>query len=568
MKNEKVEMTIDISNPHVYAVENLEVNIKLPSNFTIESSDMPEELPRLSAGETVIYHATAKCNADTSLYELSTVEQKYNPIVENQNTSTIEKRTSSIDGSPVTGDNDVIVIACILGLSLLLAVKSGRFNKKTMCVVLCLLLSSNMLPICTNAMDITLETLETQISQDTITLTTSIKFGKNNCSINADVRFSYQIQDAINEFEIDTDEDGIPDIFEKQMGFDPNSKDTDGDGLLDLFEYSSGILSVTLTDTDGNGINDFDEDSDFDGLTNGKEQELGTNPCSSDSDGDTLTDSEEISGQNIYITNPMKIDTDDDGLTDDVELLFGTDPTNPRTDGQTLDSERRFWQSTSKNSMDEGLLESKNWLLPSVSGEVTGLLDNQISLKKDETLSFAENRSVVSDVVEINTTCTEPLRVSFQYDDDYADNLQGLTVVCYQDENLVPIDVKVDTTYRTISGDYIGDGYYFVMNVEGFLKSIGIDTMESISYPELSEKIIKKPDEEATETSEDIIEESAEEATETSEDIIKESAEEATETSGDIIEESTEEATETSEDIIKESTEEATETSEDIIKES
>ena len=62
------------------------------------------------------------------------------------------------------------------------------------------------------------------------------------------------------------------------MGYDKNKKDTDGDGLNDGFEYKYLNTDVLKKDSDGNGISDADEDYDKDGVSNIKEQELGTNP--------------------------------------------------------------------------------------------------------------------------------------------------------------------------------------------------------------------------------------------------------------------------------------------------
>ncbi|GEM_PF-4563516 len=74
-------------------------------------------------------------------------------------------------------------------------------------------------------------------------------------------------------------------------------------------------------------------DTDNDGVTDAVEIELGTNPNLADTDGDGLTDNEEV---NIYNTDPLKVDTDGDGLSDKEEVkIYSTDPRNPDTDGDT-----------------------------------------------------------------------------------------------------------------------------------------------------------------------------------------------------------------------------------------
>ncbi|MBD5520240.1 MAG: VWA domain-containing protein [Lachnospiraceae bacterium] len=122
---------------------------------------------------------------------------------------------------------------------------------------------------------------------------------------------------------LDTDNDGIPDYLEDYFGTDKYKKDTDGDGMSDYIEIFLIDLNPTAIDTDGNGVNDGDEDADADGLSNLYEIEIGTNLIKADSDNDGLSDSEEI---NLYGTDPLKYDTDEDGVSDGKEVELGTNP--------------------------------------------------------------------------------------------------------------------------------------------------------------------------------------------------------------------------------------------------
>ncbi len=118
----------------------------------------------------------------------------------------------------------------------------------------------------------------------------------------------------------DTDRDGLPDGVERTIGTNPNYRDTDGDGLSDGFEVSES----------GPGTNPNDPDTDGDGLSDGYEYyRLGTDPTNVDTDSDGLTDKEEL----LYETDPTYEDTDCDGLTDGEEVALGTDPNNSDTDG-------------------------------------------------------------------------------------------------------------------------------------------------------------------------------------------------------------------------------------------
>jgi peroxiredoxin len=73
-------------------------------------------------------------------------------------------------------------------------------------------------------------------------------------------------------------------------------------------------------------------DSDDDGLTNAEEKELGTNPDKADSDGDGIDDADEIDDG----TDPLEADTDGDGLEDGEEGDYGTDALVADSDGDGL----------------------------------------------------------------------------------------------------------------------------------------------------------------------------------------------------------------------------------------
>ncbi len=92
--------------------------------------------------------------------------------------------------------------------------------------------------------------------------------------------------------------------------------DTDGDGLTDGEEAALGT-------------NPLSPDSDDDGLDDGTEVAMGLDPLDGDSDGDGLGDGEELAQ---WGTDPANPDSDDDGLSDPDELGLGLDPLDPDSD--------------------------------------------------------------------------------------------------------------------------------------------------------------------------------------------------------------------------------------------
>ena len=110
------------------------------------------------------------------------------------------------------------------------------------------------------------------------------------------------------------DQDICPDTNEEanvdQNGCAANQRDSDNDGLTDEEEQNLGT-------------NPLDADTDGDGLSDAEEVNLGINPLDPDTDGDGLSDGEEVLQHN---TNPLDVDTDGDGVNDTFDQ-FPTDAT-------------------------------------------------------------------------------------------------------------------------------------------------------------------------------------------------------------------------------------------------
>ncbi|MEV4538553.1 hypothetical protein AB0J82_32715 [Asanoa sp. NPDC049518] len=157
-------------------------------------------------------------------------------------------------------------------------------------------------------------------------------------------------------YEGDHDSDGLVDVVELRFGASPLLVDSDGDGLTDKTEIEQLATDTRPDnpDSDGDGVDDGAEDTDGDGLTNLREQELGTKLTDPDTDGDGLADGAELErGRDPLVadnppppvseptapvqTTPTDVDTDGDGVADSTERDDSeTDPANPDTDGDGL----------------------------------------------------------------------------------------------------------------------------------------------------------------------------------------------------------------------------------------
>lgn len=158
----------------------------------------------------------------------------------------------------------------------------------------------------------------------------------------------------------DVDDDGLVDGLEGLYNCDPFNANTDNDKLPDGWEvmyiadatYSAvPLMFPDNQDGDRDGMADWAEDPDGDGLENEQEYQTGADPTLTDTDGDGLTDQEEYVGADGFApghasdtldrTDPTKTDTDDDGIDDDEEVVAGADgfvtkAANPDTDSDGL----------------------------------------------------------------------------------------------------------------------------------------------------------------------------------------------------------------------------------------
>lgn len=287
----------------------------------------------------------------------------------------------------------------------------------------------------------------------------------------------------------DTDGDGLPDIYEEEIGTDIENPDTDGDGLTDGFEVLYASSDPLNPSTLENGISDADVDVDEDGLTMLEESVQETDPLNSDTDHDGLKDGDEVK---IYGTDPLNPDTDGDGIKDGDEILIGLDPLNGKTFGYP-DLEHK---STQKLDYDHAILEEINrdnddYKL-SLELEAKGSIFSDLIVRESAYAAILENGSILGRVPEIiyaDEESMEHMKLIFQispeniHEEYSAKDLEGIKRynIFWFDENenmLVPLNTTVDEAECTISTLVDQGGTYCVVDMEKWLGNIGYEMMD------------------------------------------------------------------------------------------
>lgn len=155
----------------------------------------------------------------------------------------------------------------------------------------------------------------------------------------SEVRSNRNPRQQEDDLTFDRDGDGLVNGEELLLGTNPDLADTDGDGVLDALDPFP--LSAAFTkDENNNGIADEWE-------TTYTLSTLSGNTASADPDGDGLSNIQEF----VEDTNPLEADTDRDGVVDGIEVLSNTSPIeNPCLSFAaplfTFDDVQRHWSKT------------------------------------------------------------------------------------------------------------------------------------------------------------------------------------------------------------------------------
>lgn len=302
-------------------------------------------------------------------------------------------------------------------------------------------------------------------------MVTSIKLSENKVIDNKVVEEPYKL--------VDTDGDGLYDEHEKELKTDINKIDTDGDGLTDYQEVFITYTDPLVVDSKEKGIFDYDADNDEDGIVNGEEIKIGTNPCKKDTDKDEISDGTEIQKE----TDPMKKDTDEDGVEDNDELEMGLNPLIKDTDGNgILDGEEFIKQLIKRERYQESVFDN-NDLIPNITIETKGNINKKINVYEYTGDMYGDERSYVGKPIDIRGCDFEKGNIEFQVTESFfmnnyeyeEQNTNGL-VICYNDgEETTPLKTSYDDEKTTLKAEMKGAGIYFVIDVFDWAESWNID---------------------------------------------------------------------------------------------
>lgn len=221
---------------------------------------------------------------------------------------------------------------------------------------------------------------------------------------------------------LDSDEDGLPDIYELKIGTDPYDQDTDDDELTDYQEYVYTQTDPLVYDSVTEGVSDADIDTDEDGLSNIDEFTRKIYPWTPDTDQDGLSDYDEIF---VYNTDPLIADSDEDGVDDGSEIKLGLDPNDPATNGvpdgeyiipQTIDADSSILSTVNTAESPYEL---------SIDIKTNGDAEKELTVDESGYSAAIENDAMLgaSFNVEITDTCN-PEEIVLKYDikEGYTEN--------------------------------------------------------------------------------------------------------------------------------------------------
>ncbi len=312
----------------------------------------------------------------------------------------------------------------------------------------------------------------------------------NNGKITESVPFVIiSTEDGYDVKVLDSDEDGLPDIYELKIGTDLYDQDTDNDGLTDYQEYVYTQTDPFIYDSITAGVSDADIDTDEDGLSNIDEFTKGTYPWTSDTDQDGLSDYDEIY---VYGTDPLIADSDEDGLDDGSEIKLGFDPYNPATNG-VPDGVYAVQQTiNSDNSMLSSINTTESPYELSIDIKTNGDAEKELTVDESGYSAAIENDAMIGASVDIDITDTcnpEEIVLKYNIKDGYTENtlnnfsslekFQGimrLNVFRFDEEErmLLPVETEYDVENNKLYAAVNETGTYCLMDMEIWLDNLDV----------------------------------------------------------------------------------------------
>ncbi len=237
------------------------------------------------------------------------------------------------------------------------------------------------------------------------------------------------------------------------------------------------------------GLCDADVDSDEDGLANIYEIENGTDPLSKDTDNDGLTDYEEIF---IYNTNPVIPDTDGDGLEDGDEPHISLDPTNPETFGFP-DIEYSIQQQITVDSelFSEINIEENPYEL-SIDLKTNGYAEKNLYVSQSRYSVVIDNEAMLgfsTDIEMDDIYNPESVVLKYKIKDNYLNNTLGIysdyeefqgikrfnVFKFNEDKNmLLPVNTEFDVENGLLYAEVDELGTYCIMDMEIWFNMLGV----------------------------------------------------------------------------------------------
>ena len=311
---------------------------------------------------------------------------------------------------------------------------------------------------------------------------------------------NYVLNQLVQEidYEKDTDNDSLPDYFEKELDTDPNKVDTDGDRLSDGYEYFLLGTDPLNADTDDDDIIDGDEDFDKDSLSNLEEYLLGTDPYNKDTDGDNLSDSSE---NNIYSTNPIEYDTDGDTISDGDEIELGLDPLNKYTFG-ILDSDYQIDQYIGADDIPINNADTPYEF--SLCVTASGCINTNAYISKSAYQNTISNAAQLGNSIDIDyaagrvTNATLQFKIEDNYiseernysiEDDELIGIKRFNVFKYfpEDNLMLPIETYHDVHTNMVYAEVDELGTYCIMDLGKWLNELDKVTDSEDFYVEKSD---------------------------------------------------------------------------------